>query len=58
MYTRKTKDVWTLLGYYGPENGWEEVLTENTRKEAMEQLKTYRENEPYSFKITKRREKL
>jgi hypothetical protein len=56
MYTRKTKDVWGLFGYYGTE--WEEILTEESKKEALEQLKTYRANENYPFKIKKYREKL
>lgn len=57
-YTRKTKDVWGLFAYYGPEYGWEEILTEDTKKEAVQQLKTYRANEPYPFKIKKYRAKI
>ena len=43
MYTRKTKDVWAIMGNYG--YGWEEIVTENTKKEAIEQLKTYRSDD-------------
>lgn len=53
MYERKTKDVYVLFGDYG--NGYEEVLEEDTRAEANEQLKTYRENAPeYSFYVKKK----
>ncbi len=56
-YTRKTKDVYVLLSNYG--HVWEEELEEDTRKEAMEQLKTYRENCPqYQFAIKKKRVKI
>ena len=49
-YTRKTKDIYILLSNYG--YGWEEELTEDTCKEAKEQLKTYRENCPHAqYKI-------
>lgn len=43
MYIRKTKDVYILLGNYG--YGWDELLTEESRKEALQRLKEYRENE-------------
>jgi hypothetical protein len=56
VYTRKTKDVWAIMGNYG--YGWEEVTAEDTKKDAIEQLKTYRDNENYPFKIKKYREKL
>lgn len=57
MYQRKTKDIYILLGNYG--YGWEEVLAEETKKEARERLKEYRENDPqHSYKLTKKRVKL
>lgn len=53
-YTRKTKDEYILLSNYG--YGWDEELTEETYKEAKEQLKTYRENCPHAqYKIKKKR---
>ena len=57
MYTRKTKDIYILMSNYG--YGWEEELTENTYKEAKEQLKTYRENvKNAQYKIVKKRIKI
>ena len=44
MYKRKTKDEWEIQGNYG--HGWEMVTTEETYRQAREQLKCYRENEP------------
>lgn len=51
-YKRKTRDEWRLLGNYG--YGWDVILTEDTRAEALEQLKTYRENEPGIMHILER----
>ena len=56
-YVRKTKDVYYLMGNYG--YGWEEMFECENWKDAREQLKTYRDNEPqYSHKIVKRRVKI
>lgn len=56
-YTRKTRDIYDIYGfYYGT---WECVTTEETRKEARDQVKTYRENERgTAFKVVKKREKV
>ena len=43
-YQRKTKDEYTILGNYG--QGWEYLISYDTLKEARENLKLYRENEP------------
>ena len=43
-YVRKTKDEYRLLCNYGYGDGWEEVLTEETYKEAKERKKEYIEN--------------
>lgn len=44
MYKRKTKDVFLIEQCF---NGkWEEVCEEETRKDAIEQVKCYRENQP------------
>lgn len=57
MYTRKTKDIYVLMSNYG--YGWEEELTEDTYKEAKEQLITYRENvKNAQYKIVKKRIKI
>ncbi len=58
-YIRKTRDEYAVQGYYGPEYGWEDVCTEDTRKEARERLKEYRENETqYPHRMIKRRVRL
>jgi hypothetical protein len=43
MYQRTTTDAWEIQGDYG--QGWETVCAEETRKEAIVNLKLYRENE-------------
>lgn len=56
-YKRKTEDVYEIRGDYG--HGFECVTTEETRKAAREQLKTYRDNEPgIAFKIVVKRVKM
>lgn len=55
-YKRKTRDEWILLAYYGPEYGWEEVLTEDTHAEIRLRLREYRANMPqYPYRIKKHR---
>lgn len=44
MYIRKTHAEYDIQGNYG--YGWETVTTELTWREAKEQVKVYRENEP------------
>lgn len=54
---RKTKDIYILMSNYG--YGWDEELTEDTYKEAKEQLQTYRENCPHArYKVVKKRVKI
>ena len=57
-YIRKTKDIWEIQGYYGHEYGWECVTTEETRQEARQRLKEYRDNERYPFRLVKKRERI
>lgn len=45
-YTRKTKDEFHVQQYTGPEHKWESVCADETRKEARQTLKEYRENQP------------
>ncbi len=52
-YIRKTIDEYEIQGNYGL--GWECVTTEDTWKDAKAQVKCYRENESYSFRIRKKR---
>ena len=42
MHQRKTKTIYVVQGDYG--QGWEDVTEENTRKEAADRLKEYRDN--------------
>jgi len=56
MYQRKTRDIfeiWTNYGY-----GWECETTEETLKEAKQQIKCYRKNTNADIKIKKCRELL
>lgn len=57
-YIRKTKDEWVVEGYYSCEYGWEEVYTADTRAEAISVLKDYLANEPYDFRIIKKRSRI
>ncbi len=53
-YIRKTIDEWELQGYHAT-YGWECETTESTRKDALAQLKCYRENVTYPVRIVKKR---
>lgn len=56
-YVRKTRDEYEIQGNYGC--GWEALFTEETWKEAREQLRCYDENErQYAHRIVKRRVKI
>lgn len=52
-YVRKTQDEWEVQGYYC--GCWEYVCSEETYKEAKITLSEYRANEPYRFRVVKRR---
>lgn len=57
-YTRKTKDEYQILQYYAG-YGWEEVCCSDSRLEAKQTLKDYRDNQPeYPVKIKKVRVKI
>ena len=54
MYKRKTRDVWSVEGYYCGE--WEEVCEEDSKKEAYQRLREYNENETkYPHRVRKHR---
>jgi hypothetical protein len=56
MYVRKTIDSYDIQGNYG--HGWETVTSEDSRKEATQRLREYKENETgTSFRLIKRRER-
>ena len=57
-YQRKTRDRWDILVNYGYGDGWEWEISEYTRKEAREQIKSYRENTNYAVRLEKHREKI
>jgi hypothetical protein len=55
-YVRKTVDEYEIQGNYG--YGYEVVTTEETWKQAKEQIKCYREHEKgVAFRIVKKRVK-
>lgn len=54
-YQRTTTDEYTLQGNYGYGDGWEDLTSEDSRKEIRERLKEYRENEGGNYRIIKRR---
>lgn len=55
MYIRKTRDIFTVQGFYF--GTWEDETSEDSRKEAILRLKEYRENMPeYAHRLIKTRE--
>ena len=57
MRVRKTKDVYVVQGNYG--QGWEDLTTHDTRKEAIDERKVYDINEiKYAHRVISRREKI
>ena len=49
--------LWVVQGYYYSGYGWEDVCQSEHRKEAREDLKDYRKNEPeYPHRMIRRRE--
>jgi hypothetical protein len=58
-YVRKTRDEWQIHGWYGSLYGWEEVSVYDSRKEAIVDLRIYRESERgIAFKLIKCRVKI
>lgn len=64
-YVRKTKDVWIIEENWG--YGWEEACSHESKHEANENMKRYREDirirlakghETYQVRLRKRREKI
>jgi hypothetical protein len=56
-YVRKTRDEYDIEQHW--DQGWEVVCSENTRREARQRLKEYRENQPEApVRIKKRRVKI
>lgn len=58
-YIRKTRDEWVIEQDFGYGHGWEEVCSADNRREALDDLKSYRENQPkYPVRMRKTRVKL
>jgi len=56
---RTTRDEYIVQGNYGYGDGWEDLTAEETRKEALQRLREYRENEGGTpFRLIKRRQKI
>jgi hypothetical protein len=56
MYQRKTRDEYQIHIRYGDRYGWEHEISEDTRKEAQQRRREYRENCPeYPVRIVKKR---
>lgn len=56
-YQRKTRDVFEVEQYFGTGHGWEFVCSENTRREANERRREYRDNQPeFAVRVRKHRE--
>lgn len=56
MYKRKTRDVYIIMANYG--YGWEEECQADTREEAKQNLKEYRENGGGQYYLKTKREKI
>ena len=55
MYKRKTYDLFTVQGFFYGQ--WEDEVSETNRKEGIQRLKEYRENQPeYIHRLIKQRE--
>lgn len=48
--------LWVVQGYYGDLYKWEDVAASEHFREARDDLKAHRENEPYLFRMIQRRE--
>jgi hypothetical protein len=54
-YQRKTRDEFVVQGNYGYGHGFEDECSEDTRKEARQRLREYRENGPGVYRLVRRR---
>lgn len=53
VYVRKTRDEWQLWANYG--DGWDYVLSEETKKNIMARAREYRTNTKAALRIEKHR---
>jgi len=57
MRQNKFLYLWIVQGKYPGVHGWEDLSSEETRKDARARLKEYLENEPeYQHRLIRRRE--
>lgn len=57
MRQRITRDTWEVHGNYG--YGWDCLTAEPSRRDALQRLREYRENEPQAaHKLIMRRERI
>lgn len=55
-HERKTRALYVVQGYYGTRYGWEDVTADHDRRAALNDLRTYRENETqYPHRLITRR---
>lgn len=58
-YKRKTRDIYIIQQYTGPQYGWEDLCEEDEWREAYWRKKEYQENQPeYPVRIVKKRERI
>lgn len=55
MKLTKYVKVFVVQGNYGAGTGWEDECCSTNRKEAREDLKSYRQNSPYASRMITRR---
>ena len=41
--------MWVVQGYYVDQHGWEDLTQSESYKDAKENLRDYRENDPYGW---------
>jgi hypothetical protein len=56
-YKRKTQDIFVIVSNYG--DGWEDTTASDCQRDAINDLKAYRSNQPeYIHRLVKRRERI
>lgn len=56
MRQRKTEDEWTIQGNYCNGNGWEDLCCETSWKDARNNVRLYRQEEPgVVFRVKRKR---
>jgi hypothetical protein len=56
MSNNEQETWWEVQGNYGYGDGWEMLTTHDTRREALESLKEYEDNEPqFVHRVSRKR---